>query len=906
MTEAPEGDEKADDAQPFWARLTALVSRKDNQEAAGTPDINPPVETSAAAAVQVGGGAACTTPSMSEELNPAAPTSPGSSALSSPRDRTFDAVSIRDAVCSAATSQRLRNIAVTDGLFEEWTVAQALSSEDIFFRDLIRVHGLGRRSALELMSLLRGLDITLTVNNLDGDREFQQRDQVQVVARQLKDARLLDVSLREAVRFFGCSVRLSNVLARADLGTIGDYLTDPSVALHRLRELQGIGRKTINEAIEKVERFITAAAGGDAAVTSLVATEDQLDTVASGPDRHLSKRAEFEMLVQGLPAKERHVLIHRFGLDGSEPQTLQEIAARTYVTRERVRQLESKGLRLLRLPAHRSTLREFLRAEHECMWSTLASGNNLITDIELRDNRRRLEPWQRLALEVAFGDIREWLTAHSTRTDSGWLRFGTDAGQIDEARGDVETLARARPLPMPVDTVARLLGLRIAEVEIAAEHSSQVSIQEGYLCSGRIGARTNRIVRLHGIARALFGGAPFDIVTLAATYRDRIPDDEVAPRMFRMQMEEAPHLFCRLFENVWFALSDDVGHRGYLPTVPLERACPLEPKFDHESIGTRIVEALSAGPRRLGDLRDQIHKAANGRIAESSIGAVLHANPCFRRIAPGIFDLCRSGSSDTGPCQFDKSLFDERQCRAYCFARYGGAPFYWYPAWDRHFEVGLVDWAIRSAEPDLLRSLLCVIEPDEWLLPETELKQWWDIKNSDAAWLIGSNRRSPLGTRFIDPTHFVATLAHLSFFGWTNWVAVNRTTDARVDIHDAADTLAILAKSGLAIAPRDWQGRHVATDRVHAVFSAICRELHECGFLSWETGKLGELWDGLARADTSISYGWVANDEFVAALGRWEADDAKSSRAFSRKSPEPIDPEPIFESSDWNGLFHTL
>jgi RNA polymerase primary sigma factor len=57
----------------------------------------------------------------------------------------------------------------------------------------------------------------------------------------------------------------------------------------------------------------------------------------------------------------RRVLALRFGLDGEVPQTLEEVGSGLGITRERVRQLESRALRELRVAA--PDLELYLRVE---------------------------------------------------------------------------------------------------------------------------------------------------------------------------------------------------------------------------------------------------------------------------------------------------------------------------------------------------------------------------------------------------------------------------------------------------------------------------------------------------------------------------------------------------------------
>jgi len=58
-------------------------------------------------------------------------------------------------------------------------------------------------------------------------------------------------------------------------------------------------------------------------------------------------RERLQSVLDVFHPKERHVIVRRFGLDGEEPGTLQEIADELKLTRERIRQIEAKVLAAL-------------------------------------------------------------------------------------------------------------------------------------------------------------------------------------------------------------------------------------------------------------------------------------------------------------------------------------------------------------------------------------------------------------------------------------------------------------------------------------------------------------------------------------------------------------------------------
>jgi RNA polymerase primary sigma factor len=57
-----------------------------------------------------------------------------------------------------------------------------------------------------------------------------------------------------------------------------------------------------------------------------------------------------------LSDREKEVVRLRFGLDGDQPQTLEEVGRQFGVTRERIRQIESKAMSKLRHPTMGGTL----------------------------------------------------------------------------------------------------------------------------------------------------------------------------------------------------------------------------------------------------------------------------------------------------------------------------------------------------------------------------------------------------------------------------------------------------------------------------------------------------------------------------------------------------------------------
>jgi RNA polymerase sigma factor (sigma-70 family) len=96
---------------------------------------------------------------------------------------------------------------------------------------------------------------------------------------------------------------------------------------------------------------------GESSVSDLLADENALD-----PSDVVAVEQRNQALsdaLDALPQRARMVLVRRYGLDGEDPYTLDEIARELGLTRERVRQIEVETLRQLSALRELQDLRMF-------------------------------------------------------------------------------------------------------------------------------------------------------------------------------------------------------------------------------------------------------------------------------------------------------------------------------------------------------------------------------------------------------------------------------------------------------------------------------------------------------------------------------------------------------------------
>ena len=73
-------------------------------------------------------------------------------------------------------------------------------------------------------------------------------------------------------------------------------------------------------------------------------------------------KQDIRLGLEGLSEHERDVLLLRFGLDDGTPTTVEEVATRLRISKERVRLVEARALNKLRHPGRNYKLKEYIDA----------------------------------------------------------------------------------------------------------------------------------------------------------------------------------------------------------------------------------------------------------------------------------------------------------------------------------------------------------------------------------------------------------------------------------------------------------------------------------------------------------------------------------------------------------------
>ena len=245
------------------------------------------------------------------------------------------------------TAAEERELARRKDLGDEWAKKKLIESNLRLVMSITRNY---TKASVPLLDLIQegNLGLIRAVEKFDYRRGYKLSTYAtwwirQAVTRALSDQGRtirLPVHVAEQVRRAQRSRRqLAQKLNRDP--SVEEIAVDAGFTVERVRELFDL--------VEDPVSLETPVGDGESMVADLI--EDVRSESPDGATAAHARTAELTAAIERLNPRMKHVVLRRFGLDGQPPQTLEEVGVELGITRERVRQLETRALKELRAVA---------------------------------------------------------------------------------------------------------------------------------------------------------------------------------------------------------------------------------------------------------------------------------------------------------------------------------------------------------------------------------------------------------------------------------------------------------------------------------------------------------------------------------------------------------------------------
>jgi len=220
------------------------------------------------------------------------------------------------------------------------SMARAYSSSGVPLLDLIQEGNMGLMRAVEKFDPSRGYKLSTYAT------WWIRQSMSRAIADQARTIRLPLHVLDVIKKLHRANRMLTQKLGREPL--VAELAAELKLPAERVIELQRM--------IEEPVSLEGPVGDGESNFSEMVEDTNtrQPETLIVGRQREQELQAALEELNE----RTRHVLEARFGLNDREPATLEQVGAEIGVTRERVRQIETRALRELEL--NNPTLKDFL------------------------------------------------------------------------------------------------------------------------------------------------------------------------------------------------------------------------------------------------------------------------------------------------------------------------------------------------------------------------------------------------------------------------------------------------------------------------------------------------------------------------------------------------------------------
>ena len=725
------------------------------------------------------------------------------------------------------------NKKIADVVYLSVRTSNCLRDENIiYFKDLVfknshelmQFRNFGRNSLNEIEEILNKFNLRLGMKidtniNLFSEDSIEKKDNINENIIYLDQISLREISedefkkLNIDVNTIGFSVRTENVLKTLNLKKVGDLI---QINERILLQQKNCGRKSVYEI-----RDYLLSLGFNFNLKLINWNNKNIekysaDTVEIKDFTHVTIEEEFKKYFTVLSERELDVIQKRYGIDYDKYFTLEDIGREQNITRERIRQIESKGLRKIK-KQFSNDLKELLKAKKNILWAKLSENKKYIVS---PPNYKNIKGYNAILIDIVFNKINKFLDHYFYQVSKfGWVEEDINIEDIISTIEKLTSLEQkyANPqskfypyFPQTIYRLQNYIKKDFKILEIAIEMSNAFFLYKKMLHLKPISPRKVRTIRLFEIlynnnkVREL---SSFDIFNI---YQDLYNDDNCSLRDIVFLMDEFDNIFLNLYHNFYTVIED----RNDIQIYPqqdnqISKDIQLynlsDPKEQDDSLKNLVMFFVN---QKKAVFTKDVFKYLNDKVdAPGSAGYILK-NSEFKLLAPGYYCLNKNYPDIQNDSEIKNKLMTNEQCRNYTLAKFAGENNV-YPLWNIQMEYEWVKWASTNATKETYESILSICKPNDWDISKDEIDSWIDMKKRFSKFHFEKSIDSIFSNYSPSLENIFRILIYLKQNKFCNFISVNRIAKPLLfDDWKGSVILAILIKLKCLTSAEHWMKRH--------------------------------------------------------------------------------------------------